>query len=370
MFKFTLEKKDKKTKARAGTISTPHGKIPTPIFMPVGTAATVKSLTPDDLKEIDAKIILSNTYHLHIRPSSELIKKAGGIHKFMNWDRPVLTDSGGFQVFSLKENRKIREEGVEFRSHLDGSKLFFSPEKAIEIQNNIGADIIMCFDECPQIPSTYEYVKDSMHRTLRWARRCKEFHKNDQQALFGIVQGGLYKDLRIESAKETVNIGFPGYSIGGLSVGESREEMLEVLDYLPDYLPEDRPRYLMGVGTPIDLIEGVKRGIDMFDCVLSTRVARHGVAMGLRGNISIKQSKYKEDFRPLFDDCDCYTCKNYTRAYIRHLYKSGEILASRLLSYHNTYLLVRFMKEMREAILNEKFDEFYEEFFANLDKIG
>lgn len=358
MFEFELIKEDKKTKARAGRFHTPHGVINTPVFMPVGTKATVKAMTPEELKEIGSQIILSNTYHLHLRPTSELIKEAGGLHQFMNWDKPILTDSGGFQVFSLKNMRKITEEGVSFSSHLDGARVFMGPEESMEIQNNLGSDIMMAFDECPPIPATYEYVKNSLERTTRWAERCKTFHKHtDKQALFGIVQGGLYEDLRRESADQITSLDLPGYAIGGLSVGETNEEMYEVLDYVPDFLPKNKPRYLMGVGTDIDLINGIIRGVDMFDCVMPTRIARHGLAMTREGNLSIKKKIYEKDFTSLDKECGCYTCSNYSRAYIRHLFKAGEILSARLLSYHNLYYLIELVDEIRNAILEERLEE-------------
>jgi queuine tRNA-ribosyltransferase len=364
-FEFDLIKKEKHTKARLGKFSTKHGDIETPIFMPVGTQATVKAMTPEELKEIGSQIILSNTYHLHMRPGSELIKNAGGLHKFMNWDKPILTDSGGFQVFSLGDLRKITEEGVHFQSHIDGSRHFLSPEEAVRIQTNLGSDIMMAFDECPPFPATYEYVKNSVERTSRWANRCKEAHKNtENQALFGIVQGSNYPDLREQSAKDLVELDFPGYAIGGLSVGEPKEIMYEVLDYTVPFLPENKPRYLMGVGSPDALIEGVIRGIDMFDCVLPTRIARNGTAFTAKGQISIKNAKYKEDFTPLDDECDCYTCKNYSRAYLRHLYKANEILSARLFSYHNLHFLLKLMERIREAIKEDRLLEFKEEFFT------
>lgn len=362
--KFELIKECKQSGARLGKLHTPHGTIETPIFMPVGTQATVKAMTPEELKEMEAQIILSNTYHLYLRPGHELVEKAGGLHKFMNWDRPILTDSGGFQVFSLGDLRKITEEGVEFRSHLDGSKHFLSPEKAIEVENALGADIIMAFDECAPYPADRKYVKNSLERTTRWAKRCKEAHKNpDTQALFGIVQGGMYRDLREQSAAEIIALDFPGYAIGGLSVGEPKELMYEVLDYTAPLLPKDKPRYLMGVGSPDDLLEGVIRGVDMFDCVLPTRIARNGTAMTSRGKVVIKNAKYFDDFSPLDPECDCYTCKNYTKAYLRHLYKANEILSSRLMSTHNLHFLIRLMKDVRQAIMEDRLLDFKAEFY-------
>lgn len=363
--KYELIKECKQTGARLGRLHTPHGVIETPIFMPVGTQATVKAMTPEELKEIEAQIILSNTYHLYLRPGHELVKEAGGLHKFMNWDRPILTDSGGFQVFSLGELRKITEEGVTFQSHIDGSKHFLSPERVMEIETALGADIIMAFDECAPYPAEYDYVKKSMERTTRWALRCKEaFENTENQALFGIVQGGMYRDLREQSAKELVELNFPGYSIGGLSVGEPKELMYEVLEYTTPLLPKDKPRYLMGVGSPDALIEGVIRGVDMFDCVLPTRIARNGTAMTSQGRIAIKNAKYTRDFTPLDPECDCYTCKNYTRAYLRHLYKADEILSARLMTTHNLHFLINLMKQVREAIMNDRLQDFRNEFFA------
>ena len=363
--RYELIKTCKQSGARLGKLYTPHGEITTPIFMPVGTQATVKAMSPEELKEINSQIILSNTYHLYMRPGHSIVEKAGGLHKFMNWDRPILTDSGGFQVFSLGPLRKITEEGVEFRSHLDGSKHFISPEKAIEIENALGADIIMAFDECAPYPADRDYVKNSLERTTRWAKRCKEAHKNtDTQALFGIVQGGMYKDLREQSAKEIMELDFPGYAIGGLSVGEPKHLMYEVLDYTTPLLPEDKARYLMGVGSPDDLIEGVIRGIDMFDCVLPTRIARNGTAMTSHGKVVVRNASYAEDFTPLDPECSCYTCKNYTRAYIRHLVKTNEILGSRLISYHNLYFLLKLMENVRNAIMEDRLLDFRAEFYS------
>lgn len=354
----------KQSGARLGRIHTPHGVIDTPIFMPVGTQATVKSMTPEELKEMNARIILSNTYHLYMRPGHKLIERAGGLHRFMNWDRAILTDSGGFQVFSLGALRKIKEEGVYFSSHLDGSKHFIGPEEAIEIQNSLGADIIMSFDECAPYPADYEYVKQSLERTTRWAMRGKTAHRYpERQALFGIVQGGMYKDLRHQSAKELVEMDFPGYSVGGLSVGEPKDMMYEVLEYTTPLLPVDKPRYLMGVGSPDDLLEGVIRGIDMFDCVLPTRIARNGTAMTSQGKVVVRNATYQEDFTPLDPNCGCYTCRNYSRAYIRHLVKANEILASRLITTHNLHFLLHLMDQVREAIRQDRLLDFKKEFF-------
>ncbi len=367
---FELLKESKECKARLGKIHTPHGTVETPIFMPVGTRATVKAMTPEELKEIETQIILSNTYHLYLRPGHELIEEAGGLHKFMNWDKPILTDSGGFQVFSLGDLRTIKEEGVEFRSHIDGSKHFISPEKAIEIQNSLGSDIMMCFDECAPYPATYDYVKKSMERTSRWAQRCKDYHKNtDKQGLFGIVQGGMFEDLRKQSAKDLVAMDFPGYAIGGLSVGEPRDLMCEVLDYTTPLLPKDKPRYLMGVGTPDYLFEAVIRGIDMADCVMPTRIARNGTVMTANGRLVVRNAKYKKDFGKLDPECDCYVCTNYSRAYIRHLFNVDEILGARLATIHNLYFLTNLMENIREAIRQDRLleykDEFYEKYGYN-----
>ena len=362
--KYELIKTCKQTGARLGRPHTPHGVIETPIFMPVGTQATVKAMTPEELKEIGSQIILSNTYHLYMRPGHDLIERAGGLHKFMNWDKPILTDSGGFQVFSLGPLRKIKEEGVEFRSHLDGSKHFLSPEKATEIQNALGSDIIMAFDECAPYPADRQYVKNSLERTTRWLERCKAAHKYpEKQALFGIVQGGMYKDLREQSAKEITAIDLPGYAIGGLSVGEPKDMMYEVLDYTVPLLPEDKPRYLMGVGSPDDLLEGVLRGIDMFDCVLPTRIARNGTAMTSQGKVVVRNASYAEDFTSLDPECDCYTCKNYTKAYLRHLIKCNEILGARLLTIHNLRFLLKMMENVREAIKEDRLLDYKKDFF-------
>lgn len=364
MFEYKLIKKDKKSGARLGQIITPHGIIDTPVFMPVGTQATVKTMSPDELKSIGAQIILSNTYHLYLRPGYKLIKEAGGLHSFMNFDGAILTDSGGFQIFSLGDLRKIKEEGVTFRSHLDGSTHFISPEKAIEIENGLGADIIMAFDECAPYPCDYEYAKVSMEMTTRWAKRCKEYHKNtEKQALFGIVQGNMYKDLRQKSAKDLVDMDFPGYAIGGLSVGEPAELMYELLDFTVPFLPENKPRYNMGVGSPDYLIESVYRGIDMCDCVLPTRIARNGTAMTTYGKVVVRNAEYSRDFSSLDSECDCYTCKNFTKAYIRHLIKAGEILGARLLTIHNLRFLIKLMGNIRDAIKEDRFLEFREGFY-------
>ena len=354
MFKYEVIKEEKNTGARLGKITTDHGEIETPIFMPVGTQATVKSMDQDDLKKMNAQIILGNTYHLYLRPGMEIMKKAGGLHKFMNWDRPILTDSGGFQVFSLGDLRKISEEGVEFQSHLDGSRHFMTPEKSIEIQNIIGSDIMMCFDECAPADADYEYTRKSMEMTSRWAARCKDAHaRPDEQALFGIVQGGMFEDLRARSARDLVAMDFPGYSIGGLSVGESKDTMFHLLDTTVPLLPKDKPRYLMGVGSVDALIEGVIRGVDMFDCVLQTRIARNGTAMTSQGRVVVRNAGYADDFSPLDPECDCPVCQNYSRAYIRHLIKCNEILGARLLTYHNLYFTLKLMEKVREAIRSD-----------------
>lgn len=359
-------KKDSRSKARLGRLHTPHGIIDTPVFMPVGTQATVKTLSPEELKTIGAKIILSNTYHLFLRPGHELIKKAGGLHTFMNWDRAILTDSGGFQVFSLGDLRKITEEGVEFRSHIDGSKQFLSPEKAIEIQMALGSDIVMAFDECIPYPCTYEYARKSSDMTTRWLQRCqKALVTTDKQSLFGIVQGGMFKDLRQKSAQEVTEIDLPGYAIGGLSVGEPKDIMYEVLEYTVPLLPEQKPRYLMGVGSPDALIDGVMRGIDMFDCVLPTRIARNGTALTRWGKVVIKNAEYATDLSQLDPTCSCYTCTNYSRAYIRHLIKADEIFGLRLMTIHNLHFLLTLMKEIRKAISEDSLVEYRERFFAD-----
>lgn len=361
---YELLKVCKQTGARRGRITTPHGVIETPIFMPVGTKATVKAMTPEEVANLGAQIILSNTYHLYLRPGHELIAQAGGLHAFMNWNKPILTDSGGFQVFSLGDFRTIKEEGVYFNSHIDGSKHFLSPEKAVEIQTALGSDIMMAFDECAPYPAEHDYVKASLERTTRWAARCKEAHWNtDKQALFGIVQGGMYKDLREQSARELLELDLPGYAIGGLSVGEPKHLMYEVLDYTAPLLPTDKPRYLMGVGSPDALIEGVLRGIDMFDCVLPTRTARMGTAMTSVGPVSIKQARYQKDFSKLDGECTCYTCTHYTKAYLRHLYKENEILSARLFTIHNLHFLIQLMENVRLAIEEDRLGDFKNEFF-------
>lgn len=362
---YELVKADAKTGARAGIIHTPHGSFPTPIFMPVGTQASVKGVSPEELKELGAGIILSNTYHLFLRPGMELVREAGGLHKFMNWDRAILTDSGGFQVFSLGDLRKITEEGVTFRSHIDGSRKFLSPEVSMQVQMALGSDIVMAFDECVPYPADYDYAKQSTERTTRWAQRCKDTMTSEQQGLFGIVQGGMYKDLRTRSVQELVAMDFPGYAVGGLSVGEPKELMYEMLEHTVSQLPQTKPRYLMGVGTPDCLVEGVLHGIDMFDCVFPTRVARNGTAMTWTGRLVMKNAEYTHDFRPIEEGCGCYACRHYTRAYIRHLVRANEIFGLRLLSLHNLYFLQSFMRELRQSIIEDRFTEFRSNFLAS-----
>ncbi len=354
---------DKNSGARTGIFHTPHGDIETPIYMPVGTQATVKSLTPEELDRIGAQIILSNTYHLHLRPGEDIVKKAGGLHNFMDYHKPILTDSGGFQVFSLSDLNKITEDGVEFKSHLNGEKLYMNPESCMQIQNDLGSDIIMAFDECSEYGVTKDYAKKAMERTLRWLDRCNKAQKNENQMLFPIVQGNFFADLRVESLKRTLPYVKCGIAIGGLSVGEPKELMYEMLDALKPHLPESSPRYLMGVGSPDCLIEGVLRGIDMFDCVLATRIARNGTAFTSKGKVVVKNAKYKEDFSPLDDECDCYCCKHYTKAYLRHLINTGEILGGRMLSLHNLRFLIKLMEDIRTAIKEDRFLEFRDEFY-------
>nr|WP_307774993.1 tRNA guanosine(34) transglycosylase Tgt [uncultured Cetobacterium sp.] len=364
----TYELYGKDGKARIGKITTPHGEVETPVFMPVGTQATVKGMTPEELEEMGAEIILGNTYHLYLRPGDELVDKFGGLHKFMNWKKPILTDSGGFQVFSLGDLRNIQEEGVYFRSHLDGSKHFISPEKSINIQNNLGSDIVMLFDECPPGMSSKEYLIPSIERTTRWAKRCVEAHRRpDEQGLFAIVQGGIYEDLRDKSLAELSEMDehFSGYAVGGLAVGEPRPDMYRILDYIVERLPENKPRYLMGVGEPLDMLEAVASGIDMMDCVQPSRIGRHGTVFTKYGRLVVKNASYSEDTRPLDEGCDCYVCRNYTRGYIRHLFKAQEILGARLATYHNLYFLLKLMKDSRTAIKEGRFMEFKSEFEKN-----
>lgn len=364
---YELIKTCKQSGARLGILHTPHGDIETPIYMPVGTQATVKAMTSREMEEIKTQILLSNTYHLHLRPGEQLVEKAGGLHKFMNWHKPILTDSGGFQVFSLASFRKITEEGAAFRSHLDGSKRFISPEESMRIQEALGSDIAMAFDVCSPYPCDHRTAEEAMHRTHRWAARCKKYHTREDQAVFGIIQGAFYDDLRIESAKTLVDMDFPGYGIGGLSVGEPKPIMYDMLEKIEPFMPKYKPRYLMGVGTPDCLIEGVIRGVDMFDCVLATRIARNGTVFTKKGRLVIRNQTSAEEFFPIEEDCDCYACQNHTRAYIRHLLKAGEITGARLCSIHNLRFLLRMMEEIREAIRNDRLLDYRREFYENYD---
>ena len=365
---FNLIKKDARSHARRGILHTPHGDIQTPIFMPVGTQATVKAMTPRELDEVGSQIILSNTYHLHIRPGEDLIREAGGLHRFMSWEKPILTDSGGFQVFSLASLRKIREEGVSFRNHLDGSKMFIGPEESMAIQQALGSDIAMAFDVCTAYPCDHRTAVDAMYRTHRWAERCKAYHTREDQAVFGIVQGAFFEDLRIESAKALADMDFPGYGIGGLSVGEPKPMMYDLLEAIMPHMPEAKPRYLMGVGSPDCLVEGVWRGVDMFDCVLATRIARNGTCFTDTGRLVIRNAQYAHDFGPIEEGCDCYACRNFSRAYIRHLLKAGEITGGRLATIHNLRYLLRLMERIRAAIEEDRFPEFRQEFFSRYDR--
>ena len=362
---YTLLKKEKNTGARLGKIKTNYGEYDTPMFMPVGTQATVKTLSPEELKDMNAGIILSNTYHLWLRPGEDVVNEAGGLHKFMNWNGPILTDSGGFQVFSLAKPKDITEEGVKFKNHLNGDNLFLTPEKSIEIQNKLDSDIAMSFDECIGWPATYDYCKQSVERTIRWAKRGKEVFNNERQSLFGIVQGGEYPELRQHCAEELVKMDFDGYSIGGTSVGEDKPTMYKMVAMSTKHLPENKVRYLMGVGDPIDIIENVIRGIDIFDCVSPTRLARHGHALTKYGKINLKNAKYKRDFTAIEDTCDCYACKNYTKSYIKHLINANETFGARLLSIHNIRYLIRLTEELRESIKNDNILEYKEEFIKN-----
>ncbi|MEW6621745.1 MAG: tRNA guanosine(34) transglycosylase Tgt [Bacillota bacterium] len=362
-FSFELIYESKETRARLGRITTVHGEIETPVFMPVGTQATVKTITPHELKEINAEIILSNTYHLYLRPGYDIIKEAGGLHAFMSWDRPILTDSGGFQVFSLADLRDITEDGVTFRSHIDGSKHFFTPEKAMEVQMNLASDIAMAFDICVPYPCTYQEALEASDRTTRWAYRCAKYHEHPYQSVFGIIQGSMYNELRKKSAHEITTMDFPGYGIGGLSVGEPKEIMYEVLDHTVEEMPKQKPRYLMGVGSPDCLLEGVLRGVDMFDCVLPTRIARNGTVMTSVGKVVVKNAVYARDWEPLDPNCNCYTCTNYSKAYIRHLFKANEILGLRLTTIHNLHFLINLMKDIRQAIREERLEKFTQNFY-------
>ncbi len=363
--KYTLLKED--NQARYGKIETKYGSYETPMFMPVGTGGAVKMLSKEELRNAGSAIILANTYHLWLRPGEDVVSNAGGLHGFTKYDGPMLTDSGGFQVFSLAKQKDISEEGVVFKSHIDGKELFLTPEKSIEIQNKLGADIIMSFDECPPFPSTYEYMKDSVERTIRWAKRGKEANNREDQSLFGIVQGGEFEDLRKDSALKTIEIGFDGYSIGGTSVGEDKKTMYNMIEYSTNYLPKDKVRYLMGVGEPIDILEGVARGVDIFDCVLPTRIARHGNAFTRKGKINLKNLKYKYDLTKLDEDCDCYTCNNYSKSYIRHLIISKETLGGRLLSIHNIRFLIKLTEDIRKHIKDGNYMTFMNDF---IDEYG
>ncbi|MGQ9493316.1 MAG: tRNA guanosine(34) transglycosylase Tgt [Anaerolineae bacterium] len=363
-FHLIIEKSDTNSRARAGVLHTPHGAIPTPVFAPVGTQATVKTLTPDELREMGTTLILANTYHLYLRPGADVVARLGGLHRFMGWDGPILTDSGGFQVFSLESLRKVSDEGVIFRSHIDGSEHFFSPEKAIQVQEKLGADIIMALDECPD-PMSYEYNKAALQRTHRWAEHCLRAHTRSDQALFGIVQGGIFPDLRQESAQFLTSLGFEGYGIGGLSVGEPKEKTWETLDFTVPFLPQDRPRYLMGVGSPEDLFEGVERGIDIFDCALPTRLARNGALFTSRGRINLRKAEFAEKAQPIEEGCGCYTCRHFSLAYLHHLYKADEILGLRLNTIHNLYFVLDLMRRIRQAILEDQFAALKESFLAH-----
>ncbi|MFH1562886.1 MAG: tRNA guanosine(34) transglycosylase Tgt [Nitrospirota bacterium] len=359
---FKLIKQSKDCPARTGEITTVHGKINTPVFMPVGTQATVKCMSPEELKSIGAEIILGNAYHLYLRPGMKIIQKAGGLHPFMHWDRPILTDSGGYQIFSLGALRKITDEGVKFQSHIDGSYHFFTPEVATELQLALGSDIIMVLDECAPYPCEYEQAKEAKDRTTLWAKRCKELGEGEKSALFGIVQGNFYKDLRMQSAAELVDLDFPGYAVGGVSVGEPKELLFEVVEYTLPELPANKPKYLMGVGPPEDILRAVELGVDMFDCVMPTRHARTGQVFTSNGPLVIRNAPCAEDFSPIDSDCGCYTCQNYSRAYIRHLIHADEILGVRLTTTHNLYFFIDLMRRIREAILQDKFLEFKKEF--------
>ncbi len=362
---YELIHQDSKTGARAGILHTPHGDVLTPVFMPVGTCAAVKTVSPQELKDLGATIILSNTYHLYLRPGEDLIAEAGGLHDFMNWDGPILTDSGGFQVFSLSDLRKTTDEGVYFSSHIDGSRHFFTSEKVMEIEQALGSDIAMVFDECVEYPTTEKSVYTALNRTYEWAKRCQQAHQHDYQSLFGIIQGGTIREARLTSAKQITSLDFAGYGIGGLSVGEPKELMYEVLDYLVPAIPVEKAHYLMGVGSPDCLIEGVMRGIDMFDCVLPTRIARNGTVLTKQGKLVIRNAEYARDFRPIDENCGCFACRNFSRAYIRHLIKIGEVLGIRLTTIHNLHFLTSFMAEMRSAILSDSFTDFRQDFWAN-----
>jgi queuine tRNA-ribosyltransferase len=366
-FEFELQAVD--GKARAGVFHTPHGPILTPTFAPVGTQGAVKGVTSDQLIKMNAQLILANTYHLYLRPGDDLIAEMGGLHQFMGWEKPILTDSGGFQVFSLSESNQVSDDGITFKSHLDGSRHFFTPEKAVSVQENLGADIIMCLDECPD-PLDRDYNIEALRRTHHWAERCKSAHKTVHQALFGIVQGGIFEDLRLESARFISDLDFPGNAIGGLSVGEKKSDMLAILDIIPNVLPVNKPRYLMGVGTPLDLVEGTARGIDLFDCVHPTRLARHKSAFTRFGRINISNKQFEKDPNPIVDGCSCYTCQHFSRAYLRHLVKADELLAPILLSIHNLHTLISLTEDLREAISAGRFSEYHQYFLKNVESVG
>lgn len=367
---FRVEYKDKNTKARAGILETSHGSIETPIFMPVGTQGTVKTLSPHELKELGSEIILGNTYHLFLRPGEEIIQKAGGLHQFISWDAPILTDSGGFQIFSLAELRKITDEGVRFQSHIDGSYHFFTPEKIVDIQRILGSDIMMVLDECAPYPCSLKDAEKANRRTITWAEHCAEqFRKTKSlyehpQQLFGIVQGSTYREIRKKSVDNLIKIGFNGYAVGGLAVGEPKSSMLDITDFCTDLLPADKPRYLMGVGKPADIVEAIFRGVDMFDCVIPTRNGRNGTVYTFEGKMVLKNAEYKNDFSPIDSECSCYTCRNFSRAYIRHLFQAEEILALRLASMHNLYFYLQLVKKAREAIVNKRFKQWKKEYMS------
>jgi queuine tRNA-ribosyltransferase len=367
LFEYSIIKTCKQSGARLGKLHTPHGVINTPVFMPVGTQATVKAMTPDEVDHLGAQIILANTYHLYIRPGTKVVKASGGLHTFMAWDKPILTDSGGFQVFSLAGINRIQDDGVTFASHVDGAKHHFTPQKVMGIQEDLGADIIMAFDECTPYPCDYDYAARAMERTHRWAKECKHHKTREDQALFGIVQGNLFSDLRIESAQAITELDFPGIAIGGLSVGEPKELMYEMLNAIRPHLPGHKPRYLMGVGSPDCLLEGVARGVDMFDCVLQTRTGRTGQAFTFSGKINIRNAKYEYDFAPLEEDCDCYACTHYSRAYLRHLFKAGEILGARMITWHNLRFTMRLMEKIQEAIQNDSLLDYRSTFFRRFN---
>ncbi|MCG8400120.1 MAG: tRNA guanosine(34) transglycosylase Tgt [Firmicutes bacterium] len=362
-FRFRTTGVDAGCRARLGLLETPHGRVETPVFMPVGTQATVKTMTPREVREAGGTMVLSNTYHLYLRPGHEIVAEAGGLHNFMGWDGPLLTDSGGFQVFSLGPLRRITDDGVTFRSHIDGSQHFFSPEKAMEIQMALGADVAMAFDECAPYPCSHEEARTAVERTTRWARRCLASHHREDQAVFGIIQGGVYRELRLQSAAEITSLNFPGYAIGGLSVGEPKSLMYGVLDYLVPVMPDEKPRYLMGVGSPDCLVEAVYRGVDMFDCVLPTRIARNGTVFTREGKLVVRNAEYARDFRPMDPECRCYACRNFSRAYIRHLIKAGEILGIRLTTWHNLHFIASLMRDIRTAIAANRLSQFREEFW-------